>query len=287
MMPAQLASFYDPATATISYVIHEQDGGCAAIIDPVLDYDARSGRIRHDHAQGIVDFIRQRHLTVSWILETHAHADHLSAAAWLQQQIGGRIAIGKDITLVQQLFKPIFNLDSDFPCDGSQFDQLFQDGDLFQIGQLQARAIAVPGHTPADMAYQIGDRVFIGDTLFMPDVGSARCDFPGGDAARLYQSVQKLLALPDDTRLLMCHDYPPAGREPSWQSTVAEQKQHNIHLHQGMTQAGFVALRQARDATLEMPQLILPAIQLNIRAGRRPRAEDNGVSYLKIPLDML
>ncbi|WP_309545430.1 MULTISPECIES: MBL fold metallo-hydrolase [Aquitalea] len=287
MLQPQLASFFDPGTATISHVVYDQPGGHAAIIDPVLDYDAKSGRIAHGSAGRVLDFIRQQHLSLQWILETHAHADHLSAAAWLQQQAGGRMAIGEGITQVQQLFKGVFNLGEDFTCDGSQFDHLFADGEVFHIGQLTARAVFVPGHTPADMAYQIGDMVFVGDTLFMPDVGSARCDFPGGDAAMLYQSVQKLLTLPDDTRLLMCHDYPPQPRPIAWQSTVAEQKQHNIHLHAGISQSEFVALRQARDATLDMPQLILPAIQVNIRAGQLPAAENNGVRYLKIPLDML
>ncbi|RQO72878.1 MBL fold metallo-hydrolase [Aquitalea sp. FJL05] len=286
-MQPQLASFFDPGTSTISHVVYDQPGGHAAIIDPVLDYDAKSGRIASDSARRVLDFIRQQRLSVQWILETHAHADHLSAAAWLQQQAGGRMAIGQGIAQVQQLFKGIFNLGDDFACDGSQFDHLFTAGEVFHIGQLTARALFVPGHTPADMAYQIGDMVFVGDTLFMPDVGSARCDFPGGDAAMLYQSVQQLLALPDDTRLLMCHDYPPQARPIAWQSTVAEQKQHNIHLHAGISQSEFVALRQARDATLEMPQLILPAIQVNIRAGQLPAAENNGVRYLKIPLDML
>ncbi|WP_233578481.1 MBL fold metallo-hydrolase [Aquitalea aquatilis] len=287
MLQPQLASFFDPGTSTISHVVYDQPGGHAAIIDPVLDYDAKSGRIASDSARRVLDFIRQQRLSVQWILETHAHADHLSAAAWLQQQAGGRMAIGQGIAQVQQLFKGIFNLGDDFACDGSQFDHLFTAGEVFHIGQLTARALFVPGHTPADMAYQIGDMVFVGDTLFMPDVGSARCDFPGGDAAMLYQSVQQLLALPDDTRLLMCHDYPPQARPIAWQSTVAEQKQHNIHLHAGISQSEFVALRQARDATLEMPQLILPAIQVNIRAGQLPAAENNGVRYLKIPLDML
>ena len=287
MLQPQLASFFDPATSTISHVVFDQPGGHAAIIDPVLDYDAKSGRIAHDSAGRVLDFIRQQGLSVQWILETHAHADHLSAVAWLQQQAGGRMAIGEGITQVQQLFKGIFNLGDDFACDGSQFDHLFAAGEVFHIGQLMAKAVFVPGHTPADMAYQIGDMVFVGDTLFMPDVGSARCDFPGGDAAMLYQSVQQLLALPDDTRLLMCHDYPPQPRPIAWQSTVAEQKQHNIHLHAGISQSEFVALRQARDATLDMPQLILPAIQVNIRAGQLPAAENNGVRYLKIPLDML
>ncbi|MBV8680100.1 MAG: MBL fold metallo-hydrolase [Aquitalea sp.] len=287
MPQPQLAAFFDPATATISHVVFDQPGGHAAIIDPVLDYDARSGRTSSHSAQQLLDFIRQQHLQLQWILETHAHADHLSAAAWLQQRAGGRIAIGQGIAGVQQLFQGVFNLDADFATDGSQFDHLFADEEIFYIGTLQAKALSVPGHTPADMAYQIGDAVFVGDTLFMPDVGSARSDFPGGDARTLYQSVQKLLSLPDDTRLFMCHDYPPTVRPIAWECTVAAQKQENIHLRAHTSQAEFVALRQARDAGLDMPALILPAIQLNIRAGRLPPPEDNGVSYLKIPLDLL
>ena len=287
MPKPEIATFFDPATATASHVVYDHPGGHAAIIDPVLDYDAKSGRTARHSAQQLLDFLQAQRLTLQWILETHAHADHLSAAAWLQQQAGGLIGIGQDIVQVQGIFKAVFNLGHDFATDGSQFDHLFADQEDFYIGTLPARALSVPGHTPADMAYQVGDAVFVGDTLFMPDVGSARCDFPGGNAATLYQSVQRLLALPDDTRLLLCHDYPNNGRAIAWQSTVAEQKQHNIHLHQGISQADFIALREARDATLEMPLLILPAIQLNIRAGRFPAAESNGVAYLKIPLDML
>ena len=287
MPKPEIVTFFDPATATASHVVYDQPGGHAAIIDPVLDYDAKSGRTARHSAQQLLDFLHAQRLTLQWILETHAHADHLSAAAWLQQQAGGLIGIGQDIVQVQHIFKAVFNLGHDFATDGSQFDHLFADQEDFYIGTLPARALAVPGHTPADMAYQVGDAVFVGDTLFMPDVGSARCDFPGGNAATLYQSVQRLLSLPDDTRLLLCHDYPANGRPVAWQSTVAEQKQHNIHLHQGISQADFIALRQARDATLDMPLLILPAIQLNIRAGRFPAAESNGVAYLKIPLDML
>lgn len=287
MQQPKLATFFDPATATASHVVYDQPGGHAAIIDPVLDYDAKSGRTSSRSARQFLDFLHAHQLTLQWILETHAHADHLSAAAWLQQQAGGQIAIGKGIVQVQEIFRTVFNLGGDFATDGSQFDHLFADNEVFYIGTLQARALFVPGHTPADMAYQIGDAVFVGDTLFMPDVGSARCDFPGGDAATLYHSVQRLLALPAHTRLFMCHDYPATTRPLAWESSVAEQRQHNIHLHEGIGEADFVALRQARDASLEMPLLILPAIQVNIRAGRLPAAEDNGVRYLKIPLDML
>ncbi|WP_159874591.1 MBL fold metallo-hydrolase [Aquitalea denitrificans] len=287
MQQPKLATFFDPATATVTHVVYDQPGGHAAIIDPVLDYDAKSGRTSSRSARQLLDFLHGQQLTLQWILETHAHADHLSAAAWLQQQAGGQIGIGSGIAQVQKIFQSVFNLGDDFATDGSQFDHLFADNEVFYIGKLQAKALFVPGHTPADMAYQIGDAVFVGDTLFMPDVGSARCDFPGGDAAMLYHSVRKLLSLPDSTRLFMCHDYPAKERPIAWESSVAEQKQHNIHLHAGIREADFVALRQARDATLEMPLLILPAIQVNIRAGRFPEAESNGVRYLKIPLDML
>jgi glyoxylase-like metal-dependent hydrolase (beta-lactamase superfamily II) len=287
MQPFKLATFFDSATATVTHVVYDQPGGHAAIIDPVLDYDAKSGRTSSHNAKQLLDFLQEQQLTLQWILETHAHADHLSAAAWLQRQAGGQIGIGSGIAQVQKIFQSVFNLGEDFATDGSQFDHLFADDEIFYIGKLQAKALFVPGHTPADMAYQIGDAVFVGDTLFMPDVGSARCDFPGGDAATLYHSVRKLLSLPDNTRLFMCHDYPARERPTAWESSVAEQKQHNIHLHAGIQEADFVALRQARDATLEMPLLLLPAIQINIRAGRFPEAESNGVPYLKIPLDML
>ncbi|WP_374536116.1 MBL fold metallo-hydrolase [Chitinimonas taiwanensis] len=286
-MPAQIEAFYDPSTGTISYVIYEARGGKAALLDPVLDYDPKSGRTSHGNAQRLLDFVRAQALQVEWILETHAHADHLSAAAWLKQQLGGRTAIGARIGQVQQVFKDLFHLEADFACDGRQFDHLFEDGECFQIGSLTARALAVPGHTPADLAYQIADAVFVGDTLFMPDVGSARCDFPGGNAATLYRSVQRLLALPSATRLFMCHDYPPASRAPAWQSTVAEQRAANIHLHDGVDEASFVAMREARDRGLGMPVLILPAIQINIRAGALPPADSNGVHYLRIPLNQL
>lgn len=286
-MPAQIEAFYDPSTGTISYVIYEARGGKAALLDPVLDYDPKSGRTSQGNAQRLLDFVRAQALQVEWILETHAHADHLSAAAWLKQQLGGRTAIGARIGQVQQVFKDLFHLEADFACDGRQFDHLFEDGECFKIGSLTARALAVPGHTPADLAYQIEDAVFVGDTLFMPDVGSARCDFPGGNAATLYRSVQRLLALPPATRLFMCHDYPPANRAPAWQSTVAEQRATNIHLHDGVDEASFVAMRETRDRGLGMPVLILPAIQINIRAGALPPADNNGVHYLRIPLNQL
>lgn len=285
-MTAILHAHFDPATFTVSYVIH--DGETAAIVDSVLDYDPKSGRTSTASADALIDYIRQHKLHVEWILETHAHADHLSAAPYLKQHLGGKIAIGEHIKTVQGVFKKIFNLEPEFKLDGSQFDKLFTDGETFQIGKLAARALHVPGHTPADMAYVVNEKqIFVGDTLFMPDVGSARCDFPGGNAQTLYQSVQKLLNFPDDTQLLMCHDYPPADREASWVTTVGEQKAHNIHLHDGISAAEFIQMRTARDATLAMPTLILPAIQINIRAGELPPAEANGVSYLKLPLNLL
>jgi glyoxylase-like metal-dependent hydrolase (beta-lactamase superfamily II) len=286
-MQAQIQSFFDPATWTISHVVFDRPGGTAAIVDPVLDYDPKSGRTGTVSAQRLVDFIRLQRLTLGWILETHAHADHLSAAPWLREQLGGRIAIGARITRVQSVFKGIFNLEAGFRTDGAQFDHLFADGERFAVGELEGEAIAVPGHTPACLAYRFGDAVFVGDTLFMPDVGSARCDFPGGNARDLYRSVRRLLALPGETRLFMCHDYPPTGREPVWESTVAAQRAGNIHMRDGISEDDFVAMRSARDATLAMPVLILPSVQVNIRAGQMPPPESNGVSYLKIPVNAL
>ncbi len=279
--------FIDRPTWTISYVVHAEGDPACAIIDPVLDYDPKSGRTSTSSADRIIEFVRSQQLTVQWILETHAHADHVSAAAYLKRELGGKTAIGDRIGLVQAQFKRIFNLEPDFASDGSQFDHLLHDDECFALGSAHARALLVPGHTPACMAYQFGDAVFVGDTLFLPDVGSARCDFPGGDAAQLYASVQRLLALDDDTRLFMCHDYPPAGRDFAFQTTVRAQREHNIHLHQGISQAEFVALRTARDKTLEMPVLMLPSVQINIRAGALPPPEANGVSYAKIPLNLL
>lgn len=283
----QVQAFFDPATWTVTYVVFDHPGGHCAIVDPVLDYDPKAGRTRTASATKVVDFVRAQQLTVQWILETHAHADHLTAAHYLREVLGGQIAIGAEITQVQKVFKGIFHLEAGFHADGRQFDHLFNDGEAFSIGSLQARALAVPGHTPACMAYQIGDAVFVGDTLFMPDVGTARCDFPGGNAHTLYQSIRRLLALPPATRLFMCHDYPPVGREPAWQTTVAEQRTGNIHVHDGVSEEEFVAMRTQRDATLAMPVLILPSVQVNIRAGELPPPEANGVSYLKIPLNAL
>jgi glyoxylase-like metal-dependent hydrolase (beta-lactamase superfamily II) len=280
-------AFFDAQTGTVSYVVSDRASGAAAVIDPVLDYDPRSGHTTTTSADRILDHLRAQGLSVEWILETHAHADHLSAARYLQAQVGGRIAIGERIREVQATFKKLYNLERSFLPDGSQFDHLFRDGEVFGIGTLQARVLLVPGHTPADLAYLIDDAVFVGDTLFMPDVGSARADFPGGDAHTLYRSIRRLLDLPAPTRMFVCHDYPPEGRAPRWATTVAEQRVHNIHAHDGIDEAAFVALRHARDATLEVPTLILPSIQVNVRAGQLPPPQDDGVSYLKIPLNVL
>ena len=286
-MQAQVKAFFDPATWTVSYVVFDAPGGHCALVDSVLDYDPKSGRTRTDSADQLIAFVREQNLTVDWILETHAHADHLSAAPYLRKHLGGKIAIGGKITQVQNVFKGIFHLEPEFATNGSQFDHLFEDGDTFAIGTLQAQALSVPGHTPACMAYQVGDAVFVGDTLFMPDVGTARCDFPGGNAHTLYQSVRKLLSLPPETRLFMCHDYPPEGRAAQWECTVADQRARNIHVHDGVSEAEFVAMRTKRDAGLAMPVLILPSVHVNIRAGELPPPEANGVSYLKIPLNAL
>jgi glyoxylase-like metal-dependent hydrolase (beta-lactamase superfamily II) len=283
-MAPQVQGFHDPVTGTVSYVVYEAPGSACAIVDPVLDYDPKAGRSSTGAARRLIEFVRAQRLTLEWMLETHAHADHLTAAPYLQQQLGGRIAIGAQITTVQQVFAGIFNLEPEFRQDGSQFDHLFGANEEFSIGRLSARAWHVPGHTPADCAYHVGDAVFVGDTLFMPDLGTARCDFPGGDAHALYRSVRRLLDLPDATRLFVCHDY-PEGRAAQWESSVASQRSANIHVHDGIGEADFVAMRRARDATLEMPNLILPAIQINIRAGSWPPPEANGVCYLKIPLN--
>jgi glyoxylase-like metal-dependent hydrolase (beta-lactamase superfamily II) len=281
----QVHGIFDKATWTVTYVVH-QGPGCA-IIDSVLDYDPKSGRTRHTSADKVIAYVREHQLQTAWILETHAHADHLSAAPYLQAQLGGKTAIGDHITGVQKVFKGIFNLEPNFACDGSQFDHLFADGEAIGVGAMQGHTMLVPGHTPACVAYRFGDAVFVGDTMFMPDVGSARCDFPGGNARQLYASIQKILSLPPTTRLFMCHDYPPAGREVAFESTVAAQRAKNIHTHEGISEDQFVQMRTTRDATLEMPVLILPAVQINIRAGQFPPPEDNGVAYVKIPLNAL
>ncbi len=290
----RVEAFFDPATWTVSYLVVDAATREAAIIDPVLDFDPKSGRTSTTSSDQVLARVREQQLTVNWILETHAHADHLSGAAYLKDRLARdgqgaapKVAIGRRIQQVQSTFKSLFNLGADFTPNGEQFDHLIDDGESFAIGQMQAQALLVPGHTPADMAYLIDGVVFVGDTLFMPDVGTARADFPGGDAHALYQSVQRLLSLPPQTPVFVCHDYPPEGRPPAWLSTVAEQRARNIHVHEGVTESEFVAMRQARDATLSMPTLILPAIQVNVRAGHFPPADANGVSYLRVPLNAI
>jgi glyoxylase-like metal-dependent hydrolase (beta-lactamase superfamily II) len=284
----QCEGFFDPRTATLSYLVWDRETLGAAIVDPVLDFDFKSGHTATASADRLLTRLRELQLEVDWILETHAHADHLSGARYLKEQIGrGRIAIGENIRRVQATFKAIYNLERGFLPDGSQFDHLFKDGERFMIGGVEATALLVPGHTPADMAYLVDGNVFVGDTLFMPDVGTARADFPGGSARELYASTRRLLALPPETVMYVCHDYPPAGRGPAWQTTVAEQRAKNIHVRDGVSEAEFVALREKRDATLEMPTLILPSIQVNVRAGDLPPEDDNGIRYLRIPLNAL
>ncbi|KIZ33280.1 MAG: MBL fold metallo-hydrolase [Pseudomonas sp. K35] len=287
-MNAHVEPFFDPATFTYSYVVSDPQTRQCAVIDSVLDYDPASGRTSHATAQRLVDYVREHDLKVQWLLETHVHADHLSAAPYLRQQLGGKLAIGDRITVVQDTFGKLFNAGTGFATDGRQFDHLFHDGDTFQVGNIQARAIHTPGHTPACMTYVIGDAAFVGDTLFMPDYGTARCDFPGGDARTLYQSIQKLFALPGDTRVFMCHDYKAPGREEFlYETTIAAEREHNVHVHAGISEDQFVAMRTARDATLGMPTLILPSVQINMRGGELPEPESNGTRYLKIPLDVL
>jgi glyoxylase-like metal-dependent hydrolase (beta-lactamase superfamily II) len=283
----QVHGIFDPATWTVTYVVYEKVGSACAIIDSVLDYDPKSGRTHTTSADKVIAFVNEKNLKVEWILETHAHADHVTAAPYLKEKLGGVTAIGDHIQQVQKVFQGVFNLESSFKTDGSQFGHLLKEDEEFKIGELTAKTLFVPGHTPACVAYQIGDAVFVGDTIFMPDVGTARCDFPGGDAKVLYQSVRKLLSLPNETRLFMCHDYPPTDRAICFETTVTEQRDKNIHVHDGVTEAEFVAMRSKRDATLEMPVLILPSVQVNIRAGEMPPKEANGVAYLKIPMNLL
>jgi glyoxylase-like metal-dependent hydrolase (beta-lactamase superfamily II) len=283
---AVVRSFFDEATFTASHVVHDPATRTAAIIDSVLDFDPASARTGHVSADAIIAYVRAEGLRVEWLLETHAHADHLSAAPYLQQQLGGKIAIGRAITTVQQTFGTLFNEGSDFQRNGSQFDQLFDDGDSFTIGGLSAVVLHVPGHTPADLAYVIGDAVFPGDTIFMPDFGTARADFPGGDARQLFRSIRRLLSLPRAARLFLCHDYKAPDRDAfAWETTTGAERDSNVHVHDGVEEDAFVAMRTARDATLDMPRLILPSIQVNMRAGHLPEPEANGTRYLKIPLD--
>ncbi|WP_313027455.1 MBL fold metallo-hydrolase [Pseudomonas lopnurensis] len=287
-MNTQVEAFFDPATFTYSYVVSDPETRQCALIDSVLDYDPASGRTSQATARRLIDHVRQHGLQVQWLLETHVHADHLSAAPYLKQHVGGQLAIGDQVTVVQDTFGKLFNAGAGFATDGRQFDRLFRDGDTFQIGNVQARAIHTPGHTPACMTYVIGDAAFVGDTLFMPDYGTARCDFPGGDARTLYRSIQKLFALPGQTRVFMCHDYQAPGREQFlYETTIAAEREHNVHVHDGIDEGQFVAMRTARDATLAMPTLILPSVQVNMRGGELPEPESNGTRYLKIPLDVL
>lgn len=283
----EVAGFFDPETNTISYVVKDPRSSACAIIDSVLDIDYASGRLCRTSADRIVRHVREQGLTVEWLIETHAHADHLSAAPYLQQQLGGKLGIGENITIVQDVFGKIFNEGTEFQRDGSQFDRLFKEGDRYGIGSMTAFVMHTPGHTPACMTHVIGDAAFVGDTLFMPDGGTARADFPGGDARQLYRSIQALLALPDAMRLFMCHDYGPGGREIRWETTVAAERAANIHVREGVGEDEFVAMREARDKTLDMPRLIIPSIQVNMRGGRLPEPDAGGKRFLKVPLDAL
>lgn len=284
--PATVKAFFDAPTFTVSYVVSDPETGAAAIIDSVLNFEQCSGRTTFEGADAIIAYVGEEGLDVQWILETHVHADHLSAAPYLKKQLGGRLAIGSHIRTVQDVFGKVFNEGSEFQRNGSQFDHLFEDGEAFTLGRLEARALHTPGHTPACMTYVVGDAAFVGDTLFMPDYGTARCDFPGGDARVLFHSIQAIFALPDETRLFMCHDYKAPGRDAfAWETTVSQQKAENVHIREGTSEDDFVAMRTARDATLSMPQLILPSVQINMRAGHMPASEENGVSYLKLPIN--
>lgn len=294
MSTMHIESFFDPATSTFSHILADLPARQCALIDSVLDYDPKSGRTSTASADRLLARVRELGLNVQWLLETHVHADHLSAAPYLQQQLGGQLAIGAHITTVQNVFGKLFNAGTEFARDGSQFDRLLADGDCLQVGHLHVQAMHTPGHTPACMSYVVTDAgeparqvAFVGDTLFMPDYGTARCDFPGGSASTLFQSIQKVLSLPDSTQLYLCHDYPPEGREPQCVTTVAEQKKTNVHVHQGVGEEAFVKMRQARDATLSMPVLMLPSVQVNMRAGHMPPPEGNGTAYLKIPINAL
>lgn len=281
-----IKSFFDAPTFTVTYVVHDPESRRAAIIDSVLDYDPASGRTSVASADAVLAYIGEKALAVDWHLETHAHADHLSAAPYLKQKLGGKVAIGEHIVTVQNTFGDLFNAGAEFRRDGSDFDVLFKDGDNFKIGNLDVTVLHVPGHTPACIAYVIGDVVFVGDTMFMPDYGSARADFPGGNARTLYRSLRRILELPGDTRLFMCHDYLPEGRtDYVWETTVEAERKGNVHAHDGIGEDEFVSMREARDKTLAMPRLILPSVQVNMRAGHMPPPEDNGVTYLKIPLN--
>ncbi|WP_035663467.1 MBL fold metallo-hydrolase [Bradyrhizobium sp. Ec3.3] len=282
-----ITPFFDAATNTVSYVVRDPGSKACAIIDSVIDIDYAAGRISYHSADAIIDFVLQNGLTLEWLIETHVHADHLSAAPYIQGKLGGKIGIGENITVVQETFGKVFNEGTEFQRDGSQFDRLFGDGDSYRIGAMTAIALHTPGHTPACVTHVIGDAAFVGDTLFMPDGGSARADFPGGDARSLYRSIRRILSLPDQTRLFMCHDYGPNGRDIRWETTVAEQRAHNIHVRDGISEEEFVAAREARDRTLEMPRLIIPSLQVNMKAGRLPSPDPSGKRFLKVPLNVL
>jgi glyoxylase-like metal-dependent hydrolase (beta-lactamase superfamily II) len=287
LLKPEVTGFFDQDTNTISYVVRDPASKSAAVIDSVLDIDYAAGRLAFASADRIVAHVLSHDLRVEWLIETHAHADHLSAAPYLQRKLGGKIGIGEQITVVQEVFGKIFNAGTEFQRDGSQFDRLFQEGDTYRIGTLEARVMHTPGHTPACMTHVIGDAAFVGDTLFMPDGGTARADFPGGDANMLFRSIKRVLSLPPKTRLFMCHDYGPNGRDIRWETTVEEERRSNIHVRDGISEAEFVAMRTARDKTLSMPRLIIPSIQVNMRAGQLPEPEDNGTRYLKVPLDKI
>ncbi len=283
----EVTAFFDEPTNTVTYVVKDPKSNSCAIVDSVLDIDYAAGRISYGSADQVIDFVNKNALTAEWHIETHVHADHLSAAPYLQKKLGGMIGIGRNITVVQETFGKIFNEGTEFQRDGSQFDQLFDDGDTYQIGSMRAQTIHTPGHTPACMTHVIGDAAFVGDTLFMPDGGSARADFPGGDARTLFRSIKRVLSLPNETRLFMCHDYGPNGRNIKWETTVAEQREHNIHARDGVTEDQFVAMREARDKTLDMPKLIIPSLQVNMKAGELPKADEGGKRFLKVPLNVL
>jgi len=283
----EVTAFFDEPTNTISYVVKDPNSNACAIIDSVMDIDYAAGRIAYESADEIIDFVRKNGLEVEWLIETHAHADHLSAAPYIQDKLGGKLGIGENIKVVQEVFGKIFNEGTEFQRDGSQFDRLFTDGDTYEIGSMKAFAMLTPGHTPACMTHVIGDAAFVGDTLFMPDGGTARADFPGGDARTLYRSIKRVLELPGETRLFMCHDYAPGGREIKWETTVAEERAQNIHVREGVSEDDFVAVREARDKTLELPKLIIPSIQVNMRGGNLPEPDESGKRHLKVPINEL
>ncbi|WP_133488633.1 MBL fold metallo-hydrolase [Aliiroseovarius marinus] len=283
----EVKAFFEPDSNTISYVVKDPTSDACAVIDSVMDIDYAAGRISYEHADEIIDYIQSEGLKLEWLIETHVHADHLSAAPYIQQKLGGKIGIGSQITVVQDVFGKVFNEGTEFQRDGSQFDALFEDGDTYKIGNMDVFAMHTPGHTPACMVHVVGNAGFVGDTLFMPDGGSARADFPGGDAGVLYDSIQKVLALPDETRLFMCHDYGPNGRDIQWETTVADEKEHNIHVGAGKTREEFVKFRTERDAQLDMPRLIIPSLQVNMRAGEMPPADEDGKTFLKVPVNAL